>query len=284
MTFWKWSTTAATNATADSTINYAEGQAPSTLNDSARAAMAALAKYRDDIAGIIDTGGSSTAYTVTTYQNLTALTNGFQVAFQAHAANGASATLQVDSTSAKALRIASGTALPASVFYSGGVYRAVYDSGDDCYYVHGYFTPPAEPPAEIPSGTAMLFVQAAAPTGWTKSTSHNDKALRVVSGTGGGSGGGKDFSWLFSTSIYNVAAHTHTGSTSWSGDHQHTDTGTYVGGGSTSAAQWLNEYNPQHYTGWAGNHQHSFTTDWSGGSSSTTFAVKYVDVIRASKN
>jgi hypothetical protein len=29
----------------------------------------------------------------------------------------------------------------------------------------------------------MLFVQTTAPTGWTKSTTHNNKALRVVSGT-----------------------------------------------------------------------------------------------------
>ncbi len=35
----------------------------------------------------------------------------------------------------------------------------------------------------IPSGTIMLFVQTAAPTGWTKSTTHDNKALRVVSGT-----------------------------------------------------------------------------------------------------
>ena len=35
----------------------------------------------------------------------------------------------------------------------------------------------------IASGTVMLFVQTAAPTGWTKSTTHNDKALRVISGT-----------------------------------------------------------------------------------------------------
>lgn len=36
----------------------------------------------------------------------------------------------------------------------------------------------------IPSGTIMLFVQTAAPTGWTKdTTTHNDKALRVVTGT-----------------------------------------------------------------------------------------------------
>lgn len=45
----------------------------------------------------------------------------------------------------------------------------------------------------FPSGTVMLFVQTAAPTGWTKSTDHNDKALRVVSGTAS-SGGSTAFS------------------------------------------------------------------------------------------
>lgn len=43
--------------------------------------------------------------------------------------------------------------------------------------------------AIFPSGTSMVFYQASAPTGWTKSTSHNDAMLRVVSGNGGGSGG-----------------------------------------------------------------------------------------------
>jgi len=44
MSFWKWSRTAASNATADGSINWAEGQAPSTVNDSARAMMAAASK------------------------------------------------------------------------------------------------------------------------------------------------------------------------------------------------------------------------------------------------
>lgn len=49
--------------------------------------------------------------------------------------------------------------------------------------------------ALIGSGTAMLFLQATAPVGWTKSTAHDDKALRIVSGgTGGGSGGTVAFS------------------------------------------------------------------------------------------
>lgn len=46
------------------------------------------------------------------------------------------------------------------------------------------------------SGTRMLFQQSTAPTGWTKDTSHNDKALRVVSGAVS-SGGSVGFSTLF---------------------------------------------------------------------------------------
>jgi hypothetical protein len=48
----------------------------------------------------------------------------------------------------------------------------------------------------FPSGTVMLFMQTAAPTGWTKSTTHNDKALRIVSGAAS-SGGSVNFSTLF---------------------------------------------------------------------------------------
>lgn len=45
MALWQWSTTAANNATADPSINWQEGQAPSTVNDSARAMMAAIAAW-----------------------------------------------------------------------------------------------------------------------------------------------------------------------------------------------------------------------------------------------
>lgn len=57
----------------------------------------------------------------------------------------------------------------------------------------------AAPVEAIPSGSAMLFYQASAPTGWTKQTAHNDKSLRVVSGTGGGSGGSTAFTSVFTS-------------------------------------------------------------------------------------
>ena len=61
----------------------------------------------------------------------------------------------------------------------------------------------------IPSGTTMLFYQASAPTGWTKVTSHNNKALRVVSGTGGGSGGNNTFTATFDTKTVPLPRHNH---------------------------------------------------------------------------
>lgn len=51
----------------------------------------------------------------------------------------------------------------------------------------------------LPSGTKMLFQQTAAPTGWTKDTTHNNKALRVVSGSVS-SGGSDDFTTVFASS------------------------------------------------------------------------------------
>ena len=51
-----------------------------------------------------------------------------------------------------------------------------------------------------PSGTRMLFQQAAAPTGWTIDATHNDKALRIVNGSvAPGTGGSAAFSAAFAS-------------------------------------------------------------------------------------
>ena len=53
----------------------------------------------------------------------------------------------------------------------------------------------AEP---FPQGTSMLFQQTSAPTGWTKQTTHNDKAIRLQTGTVG-TGGSVAFSTAMAT-------------------------------------------------------------------------------------
>src|SRR6188768_4255020 len=148
-----WSRTAASNSSADSNVNWAEGQAPSSVNDSARAMMASLAGYRDDIAGAIVTGGTSTAYTVTSYQVFDTLAHmsGQTIAFTPHATNGATVTLNVDGLGAKPLRSAPSAELPAGVLVQGTPYAALYNSSDAAFYLHGFFSNPYS----IPVGASV---------------------------------------------------------------------------------------------------------------------------------
>lgn len=57
----------------------------------------------------------------------------------------------------------------------------------------------------FPAGTAMIFRQATAPNGWVQDVSANDRVLRMVSATGGGTGG----SWVISgvTAAVAIAGH-----------------------------------------------------------------------------
>lgn len=136
------------------------------------------------------------------------------------------------------------------------------------------------------AGTACLFVQTAAPTGWTKSTSHNDKALRVVTGTAS-SGGTTAFTSVFTSRTIaeaNLPAHTHTFTTDSDGEHDHTIgyglNGRSDGGDSTTDVRVTTAGTQT--TSSSGAHTHTGTTDSTGSGTAMDFAVQYVDVIIAS--
>lgn len=164
-----------------------------------------------------------------------------------------------------------------------------------------------------PAGTRKIFFQASAPTGWTQVTTLNDRALRVVSGTGGGTGGSLSFTTVLSSSAGNlqttvndtfpvgippgVASNVgnHTLSLTELPDHAHTSLFTPSGGsGATpfsnaggrlvfgsSATGTMNES-----TG-GGAHNHPFsgsTTINQTVSGAINLAVDYVDVIICSLN
>lgn len=161
MAFWSWSRTAATNATADSTINWAEGQSPSSVNDSARAMMARLADWRQDISGTITTGGTSTAYTVASNQIFDTLAHmdGAMIAFVPHTTSGATVTLAVDSVGAKPLRSAPSVELPSGVLVQGTPYVATYNNSDAVWYLQGFTINPYI----VPIGGLMPYIGASAP-------------------------------------------------------------------------------------------------------------------------
>lgn len=157
--------------------------------------------------------------------------------------------------------------------------------------------------AQFPSGTIMLFGQSAAPTGWTKLTDQNDKALRVVSGVAG-VGGTVAFSTAFAANraVSSVAAGGSIGTTTLTQTqipaHYHIEgLGAYTstnGGGRYGWTGGLAQVGFCHtsslsttgaYTssiGSGGAHGHSFTGD--AHNHTLDMAVQYVDVIRAQKD
>jgi len=139
----------------------------------------------------------------------------------------------------------------------------------------------------FPSGTIMLFVQTNAPTGWTKSTANNDKALRVVSGSAS-TGGTTAFSSVFASRTPSGTIGSTTLTTAQIPSHYHPSkgrgTGNTVSSGSTyytmhSGAGSSTAFDPgTGNEGGGGSHDHTFT------GTALDFAVQYVDVIIATKD
>jgi microcystin-dependent protein len=169
-------------------------------------------------------------------------------------------------------------------------------------------------PDFIAAGSLMLFQQTSAPTSWTKdTTSHNNKALRVVTGTAS-SGGSAAFTTAFasrtptgtiSASSGQIAAdgtvNNHTLTTPEIPSHLHpinVVTGTNPNAASSTrfntttavfqpAAAAVNSNatggGDAHSHPFSGSqHNHPISATFSG--SAQDFAVQYVDIIIASKN
>ena len=150
---------------------------------------------------------------------------------------------------------------------------------------------------DIPAGSVMLFYQSGAPTGWTQVTTQNNKALRVVSGTGGVAGGTTAFSSVFTnqTVSTSISVSGTTGSTTLSTSqipsHTHQLPFQFGGGNyceavpiAASGGGGINPYANTNASGGGGSHNHSFSGSGSGTSSAVTLNVQYIDIILASKN
>lgn len=155
-----------------------------------------------------------------------------------------------------------------------------------------------------PIGTLCLFVQTTAPTGWTKNTSYNDRALRVTSSSIS-AGGSVGFSTVFAKtntdnhtlSEAELPAHAHyinlnSGGQSQSHTHDQQGNGgfaVWTGGGSFTGQTGLLTATTQ--TGNASQDHTHTTTGYSNNAGSGTghshpmdIRVLYIDVIIAQKN
>ena len=141
----------------------------------------------------------------------------------------------------------------------------------------------------FPAGTQMLFVQAAAPAGWTKQTTVNDATIRIVSGTtGGNTGGSVAFSTAFvsgraitlsgnvgatTLSTAQIPSHTHPANYLIAGDDYDRDQAGYSN--NETGKTWKTVSGA---AGGSGSHTHSLS-----GTATVNLAVKYVDVILCKK-
>ena len=149
----------------------------------------------------------------------------------------------------------------------------------------------------VPQNSVMIFFSQAAPSFWTKSLAHNNKALRVVSGTGGGFGsggtsgpGGSPFTTIMTTrsvpgtvqtrgsvgnttlSLAQTPSHTHNAGSSV----------TVRGGSPSVAGKRFGAPGPIAVTspsGGGGAHNHPFPNSPSSVSGTADLRVQYIDVI-----
>ena len=136
---------------------------------------------------------------------------------------------------------------------------------------------------DVPSGSAMLFMQASAPVGWQQVTTHNDKALRVVSGTGNGTGGSVAFETAFASQAVSGTNAGTALSTSQLPSHSHAIFASQVGaaGGAnfaTYGARGSASTSATATTGSGATHTHTFT------GTAINLDVQFVDVIVCTKD
>jgi hypothetical protein len=160
----------------------------------------------------------------------------------------------------------------------------------------------------FPSGTKMVFNQAAAPTGWTQDVTAglNDSALRVVNTAGGGAAGANGFATVLNASVNvsgtalttnQIPAHSHgagTLSAASNGAHTHTYSGRNEGlhsSGSTRPQLTDSAQTNTPSTNSAGAHTHTVTGSTANNSTTGSthnhnfnLDVKYNDVILCTKD
>ncbi|HWK64118.1 MAG TPA: hypothetical protein VNS34_04215 [Rhizobiaceae bacterium] len=248
---YDWSKVAGQNDVADANIDWREGQFPDTVNDSARQMMSRSAEWRDDITGTLTAGGTANSLTLAANSAFTSLANGRMLTFRVVMDNTGPVSLNVNGLGSKAIR-AMGAAgdvdLVARDLKSGGLYTIMYSAsgngGAGAWILAGANKAIGGDRIDaFPMGTRMLFQQSTAPTGWTKDTTQDNKALRLVSGSAT-SGGLVSFTTVFSSArpttivtqggtvggtalaVAHLPSHAHgpgtlSGSTSTNGNHAH---------------------------------------------------------------
>ena len=148
-----------------------------------------------------------------------------------------------------------------------------------------------------PDNTKMFFFQSSAPTHWVKSTSHDNKMLRVVSGSGSGSGGSisfdslsgksQSFNWSSNSPTGNhtlssnrIPSHTHSTMGTGLSPFPQNPNGTFNGGDVNKGPGWSRSTDSTGGVSGPSQHSHPFSASGTTPSLSLNINVQYIDIIQ----
>lgn len=122
---------------ANNTGRFPNGMPVTSINDAARALEGIIAREHKDTNGSIITGGTATAYTVTTNRSITSLSAGIVLIVRAGLANTGSATLALNGLTAKPLVRQNGGALVSGDILQHQILHIVYNASTDKFHCLG---------------------------------------------------------------------------------------------------------------------------------------------------
>ncbi|WP_019219714.1 phage tail protein [Bartonella florencae] len=177
---YDWSLKADENAHSDNIINWAEGQPPSSVNDSARAMMQRVREYLTDNGGSINSNfmvnaeEKTTLITLKTVSPIEKYKNDIIIRFKARGVNIGTTTITVNSIGEKHIYKATHTGvipLEGGELQTDGIYEMVYNGdvsmeGRDGWYL---LNPTPLPPPKVetfPCGFIATFAMQEVPNGW----------------------------------------------------------------------------------------------------------------------
>lgn len=179
-----WSVTASSNGNSDTNANWAEGMLAPSINNSARANMAAIKGWSNQISGGCTCAGSSNAYTITSDAAAaisTAYAAGMMFMLKANHTNSGAATLNVDGVGDVAITTSDGGDVVAGDIVSGGLYLLAYNSTGPRFELIGSFAGGAYQPldADLTAIAALGFsaraiLKKTAANTWTLQTTSDD--------------------------------------------------------------------------------------------------------------
>lgn len=164
--FWTGiATYSAANQITLTTVEEAKGTFGAGTKEVMASPMASTSMFREDIAGAIVTGGTSTAYTVASYRKYATLAqlDGNIIAFTPHATNGQGATISIDGLATKPIRLVPGADLVPGVLIQGTPYLGLYNNTDGAFYLHGMSGMTANPYG-VPLAASMDYWGSATPS------------------------------------------------------------------------------------------------------------------------